>query len=252
MQQVPKQKGNYGIDAPIVVRNLSLMGIGFLMIGVAAFFVFPARLQWLGITMGVVFLLTCLIGTVEALYMVWSSKVGKFRERERLLDLVAPRGDEKVLDVGCGRGLVLNAAARRLTTGKAVGVDIWNKQDQSGNDPEVTRANARIEGVADRVEIISGDARNMPFTDNDFDVVVSSLAIHNIKNSVDRSRALGEIMRVLKPGGRFAILDFQHVGEYAEVFVKLGALDVRVVGPHWLIFPPVRIVTGSKPGEREG
>ncbi|MDR0267788.1 class I SAM-dependent methyltransferase [Paenibacillus sp.] len=252
MQQSPHQKANYGIDAPNVVRILSLMGLGFLIIGVTALFVFPAPLQWLGITIGIIFLVTFLIVAVEALYMVWSSKVGKLRERERLLDLVALRGDERVLDVGCGRGLVLNAAARRLTTGKAVGVDIWNKQDQSGNNPEVTRENARTEGVEDRIEIVNGDARDMPFADSDFDVVVSCLTIHNINDSGERNRALGEIMRVLKPGGRFAILDIRHVRQYAGAFEKLGALEVRVVGPHWLIFPPVRIVTGRKPGKREG
>ncbi|MCL6627039.1 MAG: class I SAM-dependent methyltransferase [Alicyclobacillus shizuokensis] len=240
------RQADYGIDAPTVVRNLSLMGVGFLCLGIAAFFIFPARLRWLGVTIGCVLLASFLVGTAEALYMLWSSKIGKFRERERLLDLVALGGDEKVLDVGCGRGLVLNAAARRLTTGKAVGVDIWNQRDQSGNHPDATRANARAEGVAERVEIVDGDARNLPVADCDFDVVVSSLAIHNIRGSERRQRALREILRVLKPDGRFAILDFQHVREYAETLERLGACEVRIVGPHWLVFPPVRIVTGRK------
>src|SRR5215208_5553655 len=53
------------------------------------------------------------------------SKVGKYRECERLLDSIPWRGDEIVLDVGCGRGLLLVGAAKRLRTGRAVGVDIW-------------------------------------------------------------------------------------------------------------------------------
>ncbi|MCJ8014594.1 class I SAM-dependent methyltransferase [Paenibacillus sp. KQZ6P-2] len=246
MDQLKKQRVNYGIDAPVVVRNILLIGAGFLLLGIAAFFIFPRQLQWMGIVIGLICLFSFLVVSAEALYMIWSSKVGKFRERERLLDLVALRGDEKVLDVGCGRGLVLNAAAHRLTTGKAVGIDIWNKQDQSGNNPEVTRRNSLIEGVAERVEIVNGDARSMPFVDNEFDVVVSSLAIHNIPSSDDRYRAISEVMRVLKTGGRFAILDFQHTRDYAEAFKTLGAVHVRIVGPHWLIFPPVRIVTGRK------
>ncbi|USG64372.1 class I SAM-dependent methyltransferase [Brevibacillus ruminantium] len=252
MKQRKKRRGNYGIDAPIVVRNLSLIGAGLLLLGAGAIVTFSGRLQWLGKVVGLVCLISFLILAAEVLYMIWSSKVGKFRERERLLDLVAIRGDEKVLDVGCGRGLVLNAAARRLTTGRAVGVDIWNKQDQSGNDPDATRRNAVIEGVAERVEIVDGDARNMPFADNEFDVVVSSLAIHNIPGSEERFRAITEMMRVLKPGGRFAVLDFQHVREYADAFEQLGAADVRIIGPHWLMFPPVRIVTGRKETERNG
>ena len=246
MEQIQNRRGDYGIDAPNVVRNLLLIGAGSLVLGVTAFFIFSGRLQWLGITIGIFSLFSFLVVIAEALYMIWSSKAGKFYMRERLFELVVLRGHEKVLDVGCGRGLLLNGAARRLTSGKAIGIDIWNKQDQSGNDPNVTRANAQIEGVAERVEIIDGDARNMPFADNDFDVVVSSLAIHNIPGSEERFRAIREIMRVLKPGGRFAILDFQHVQEYAEEFGRLGALDVRIVGPYWLMFPPVRIVTGRK------
>ncbi|GGD47563.1 class I SAM-dependent methyltransferase [Paenibacillus nasutitermitis] len=246
MDQLKKRQGNYGIDAPIVVRNLSLIGVGFLLLGVTAIFIFPRQLQWLGIAIGVVCVISFLVVAAEALYMIWSSKIGKLRERERLLDLVMLRGDEKVLDIGCGRGLVLNAAAHKLTTGKAVGIDIWNKQDQSGNDPDATRRNSLIEGVAERVEIVNGDARSMPFADNEFDVVVSSLAIHNIPSSEERYRALSEIMRVLKTGGRFAVLDFQFIREYGQVFERLGAVHVRIVGQHWLIFPPVRIVTGWK------
>lgn len=249
MKQSLTGRGDYGIDAPIVVRNLLLMGAMFLLIGVTLFFIFPERLKWLGVMIGSVFLFSFLVVTAEALYMVWSSKVGKFRMREKLLDLVAMRGDERVLDVGCGRGLVLNAAAQRLSTGKAIGIDIWNTRDQSGNHPEATIANARTEGVAERVEIVDGDVRRMPFEDNDFNIVVSSLTIHNIPNADDRLQALSEIMRVLKPGGRFAILDFQHVREYADMFNQLGAHDVQIVGPYWLMFPPVRIAIGRKAKE---
>ena len=52
------------------------------------------------------------------------------------------RGDEAVLDMGCGRGAVLTAVARKLTTGRVIGIDIWNTMDQSGNAREVTLRNA--------------------------------------------------------------------------------------------------------------
>jgi cyclopropane fatty-acyl-phospholipid synthase-like methyltransferase len=67
--------------------------------------------------------------------MIWDSKVGKLWARDRLLDGLELRGDETVLDVGCGRGLLLIGAAKRLTTGKAPGVDIWQAEDLSGNLP---------------------------------------------------------------------------------------------------------------------
>src|SRR5437773_1876385 len=112
--------------------------------------------------------------------MVYGSKVRKVHLREKLLDSLALRGDEILLDAGCGRGLLLTAAARRLPRGKAVGIDLWRTVDQSGNDPERTLGNARAEGVADRIEIKTGDLRALPFADDSVDVVVSSWALHNI------------------------------------------------------------------------
>src|SRR5262249_56592558 len=101
-------------------------------------------------------------------------------ERERLMALIPWRGDEAVLDVGCGRGLLLIGAAQRLTTGTAVGVDLWSKDDLLDNRPEATRENAALEGVADPVEVKDRDARDLPFADNTFDVIVSPAAPHNI------------------------------------------------------------------------
>jgi ubiquinone/menaquinone biosynthesis C-methylase UbiE len=223
------------------------LAAGLLLLGCAAIVWVPKEWLWLGRSLGIFWLLSAAVPAFEAVYMVWSSRVGKLREREKLLDLVALQGDENVLDVGCGRGLVLNAAARRLAAGKAVGVDIWNEADQSGNHPAATRANATLEGVSERVEIVDGKAQSLPFADGDFDVVLSSLAIHNISSRQERMLAIGEMMRVLKSGGRFAVLDFRYVREYEEQFRHLGADDVWVTRLHWQMFPPVRIVTGRKP-----
>ena len=78
---------------------------------------------------------------------------GKFVVWAQLLDTLGLRGDERILDLGCGRGAVLLMAAERLTTGRAVGVDLWQRADQSGNGEAATRRNAVAEGVADRVEL---------------------------------------------------------------------------------------------------
>src|SRR5439155_9251689 len=121
--------------------------------GVAAFLVALGTPHPLGIPLAEILLLTGLNCLANAGGMLWYSKAGKLRGRERLLDLVPWRGDETVLDVGCGRGLLLVGAARRLTTGRAVGVDLWRGVDLSGNRPEAPLENARLEGVEGRVDV---------------------------------------------------------------------------------------------------
>ncbi len=155
-----------------------------------------------------------------AMWMIWTSKVGKLRERERLLDRIAWKGDERVLDVGCGRGLMLVGAAKRLSSGAATGVDIWQAEDLSGNTPEAPLENARREGVADRVAVKTADMRELPFPDASFDVVTSCAAIHNLYTQEDRAKAIREIARVLKPGGQALIDDIRHGREYVRAFAE--------------------------------
>ncbi|WP_324717360.1 class I SAM-dependent methyltransferase [Carboxydochorda subterranea] len=150
------------------------------------------------------------------------------------------------------------AVGRALLASFAIGVVegaymVWSskvgKLMESGNSPQATWANARAEGVAGRIQLVTGDVRRLPFRDEKFDAVVSSLVLHNLGGAEERRRALGQIMQALKPGGRFAILDFQHVKEYAKVLRELGALDVHVTGLRFLMFPPVRVVAGRKPAQ---
>lgn len=217
---------DYGLDAPGVVRNLFLAGAAGLLVWVTVVLglwsgtALGVDWRWAGLSCGVAF-------TATGLFMVWTSKVGKVRTRERLLDRIAWRGDEAVLDVGCGRGLMLVAAARRLKTGKAVGIDIWQEEDLAGNRPEATLENARREGVADRVEIKTADMRQIPFPDGSFDVIVSCAAIHNLYAAADRDQALREIARVLKPGGQVLIRDIRHGRQYAEVLARHGCTEIR-------------------------
>src|SRR5207247_7325499 len=91
---------------------------------------------------------------------------GKFMVWAELLDQLNLRGDERILDLGCGRGAVLLLAAQHLTTGRAVGVDLWRRVDQSGNSVEATRRNAIAEGVDDRVELHTANMMALPFEDD--------------------------------------------------------------------------------------
>jgi len=215
------ERAEYGVDAPTAVRNMLIvcaLGILSLITRVAGLWDRESPFALLGrplISAG----LAC---GAMACWMIWSSKFGKVRERETYLDLLAWRGDERVLDVGCGRGLFLIGAAKRLTTGRAIGIDVWQAEDLSGNKPEATLDNARIEGVAERVEVQTADARKLPFDDDSFDVVLSSAALHNIYDAGERQTAVREIARVLKVGGRVLIDDVRHLSQYAQTLREAG------------------------------
>jgi ubiquinone/menaquinone biosynthesis C-methylase UbiE len=228
------ERANYGIDAPTVVRNL-LVGGGTLLVIVA---LIPGARPLVGAGLGMTF---------GGLLMLWASKVGKIRVAKRAVARLGLGGAEQVLDVGCGHGLMLITAAKQLSTGRAVGVDIWSQRDQASNRPEATLRNAELEGVRDRVEVHNGDARELPFGTASFDVVVSSLAIHNISNRAGRELAVREIARVLKPGGRVAIIDIVRTGEYARVLRALGFRDMRHGMPNFMWGAPMRLLTATRP-----
>ncbi|MHA6621958.1 class I SAM-dependent methyltransferase [Pseudonocardia sp. DLS-67] len=155
---------------------------------------------------------------------------GKLRVWERELDRARLEGDEQLLDLGCGRGAVLIAAAKRLPSGHAVGVDLWSR-DQSGNGPEATLVNAAAAGVADRVEVRTADMTALPFADDSFDVVTSALAIHNIPSLAARYRAVDEAMRVLRPGGQLLVADISAMARKYAAHIGHGAL--RPLGPEY-------------------
>jgi arsenite methyltransferase len=244
------KRADYGIDAPgvqlrflIVGTSCVVAGVVLILVGRARHVGFARSLASPLVSMGATFVLTAGV-------MFWGSKVGKLRLRDRVIDQLDLRGGERVLDVGCGHGLMLVAAAKRLTTGRAVGVDIWQREDQAGNSPEATMANARAEGVADRVELLDGDARRLPFEDASFDAAVSSWALHNIYEAAGRAQAVREIARVLKPGGRLAVIDIRHAADYARALKECGMADVRLHAPNFIFLIPSRLVTAAKPAAR--
>jgi arsenite methyltransferase len=237
---VANERLDYGIDAPDYLRLSAILAVasvaGAVLLGATGFVAFSLIVGVIGAWW-----------TFCAAVMIVASKFGKFRVRDTLVSRIAWRGDERVLDVGCGHGLLLVAAAKRLTTGRAIGIDIWSQVDQGDNHPENTARNARIEGVADRVEIRDGDARKLDFPDDSFDIVVSSLALHNIPEKSEREQAIREIIRVLKPGGQVAIYDIKRISEYQQIFLASGMEQVQVSGRSYWFLVPAFILTAIKP-----
>jgi arsenite methyltransferase len=143
-----RQTPDYGLDGGRAVRAMFVVGVaaaigGFLVTKHTGF-------AWTLEIVGPGLL-------ILAILMFVSSRFGKLRARDRILARLNLRGDEAVLDVGCGHGLLLIAAAKLLPRGHAVGIDLWSQWQQSDNSREATLQNAALEGVADRVCVHDGD-----------------------------------------------------------------------------------------------
>jgi SAM-dependent methyltransferase len=239
---------DYGLDAPAVVRNLCLAGIACLAVALlikagvlsGAITFSNVRIIYTPAACGAGFSLLA-----TGLWMLWSGKIGKTRDRDRVLDLHSWRGDERVLDLGCGRGLMLIGCAQRLRTGLAVGVDKWQTEDLAGNRPGAPLDNARLERVAGRVRTTTGDMRALPFQNAAFDLIVSRAAIHNVYDANERETAVREIVRVLKPGSEALLEDIRHGPQYAAILREAGCAEVRELYPALLSLAWAALTFGS-------
>jgi SAM-dependent methyltransferase len=237
---------DYGLDAPRIVRSMFSRAAWIIAIALVLYVVNHSEYPGPAARMcGVLALIGLAFLTVGAV-MVWFSRVAKLQLRDQMLDALALRGDERVLDVGCGRGLLAIGAAKRLKNGKVVGIDVWNPFDLSGNTPDAAKANVKLEGVADKVRIENGDAQKLVYPDNHYDVVVSNLVLHNIPEQDGRAQAVREMFRVLKPGGKLAIFDIFRTGEYADVLRSSGAKDVELSKTSFLWCVPGRSLSARK------
>src|SRR5438067_392019 len=238
----PRRRGSYGIDAPYAFGAIAVMAVVCLAMAVIAATDSGTVRPFLPVLVLLTIVTFVFHTTLRGKFIVWGE----------LLDRLGLRGDERILDLGCGRGAVLLMAAQHLTTGRAVGVDLWRSVDQSGNSPEATRRNAVAEGVADRVELHTADMTALPFDDDSFDVVVSSLAIHNIGGRAGREKAVDEAARVLRPGGRLLIADIRGTRQHEARLAKIGMRDVTCRRLGWRFWwggpwAATHLVTTTKP-----
>jgi ubiquinone/menaquinone biosynthesis C-methylase UbiE len=131
---------------------------------------------------------------------------GQVRQlRQRTTDLACLQLGDAVLDVGCGTGTLAMEVARRVgRAGRVAGIDPGTEQ--------IARARAKAARRNAPIEFQIGVIEQLPFPDQTFDVVFSTLMMHHLPAPLKR-QGLAEIARVLKPGGRLVIADFKRKQE---------------------------------------
>lgn len=136
-------------------------------------------------------------------------------ERKFVVDLLKLKKEETLLDVGCGTGTLVIIAKETSPEAEITGIDI---------DERVLRiAREKILKKRLEIKIIESNAEKLPFKNNSFDAIVSSLVFHHLPKEV-KIAALGEIYRVLKSGGRFLLADFGDKGWVVGLWYFLSHL----------------------------
>jgi ubiquinone/menaquinone biosynthesis C-methylase UbiE len=141
---------------------------------------------------------------------------GKLRElRQMTVSLARIQRGEQVLDVGCGTGTLAIAVQQHVgAAGHVFGVDPGTQQ--------IARARSKAARRGLSIDFQTGVIEQLPFPDQMFDVVLSTIMMHHVPAGLKR-QALAEIARVLKPGGRLVIADFKRPQERQGQGVRFHA-----------------------------
>ena len=122
--------------------------------------------------------------------------------KDAMMDWLAPRAGQRLLDVAGGTGDIAFRFLKRAGQSKATVLDLTAEMLEAG------KKRADADRMSDQLEWVVGDAMALPFNDNSFDVYTISFGIRNVTRPQE---ALNEAFRVLRPGGRLLVLEFSQI-----------------------------------------
>ena len=182
--------------------------------------------------------LLCMIGTAYFLLAqrLFAAEGGDIQNKilDELINRITWSGAGEALDIGCGSGALSIRIAKKYPRSRVTGIDYWG----SGWSycKEQCEKNASIEGVENRLSFRQASASALPFEDESFNLVVSNLTFHEVKDSASKLDVVKEALRVLKTGGEFVFQDLFRLRKYygatedlIATIQEMGVQDVHSV-----------------------
>ena len=190
----------------------------------------------------------------------WVMREGRFKNR--LIHQADVRPGMRVLDLGCGTGTLAIMVKRRQPTAEIVGLD---------PDPEMLdRARSKADRAGVEIKFDQGFASDLPYLDRSFDRVLSSMMTHHLTPDM-KQQAFTEVLRVLRPGGQFHIVDFgparnptmrvmatimrrleqtedNFAGRLPGILIEAGFHEVREAGAMATALGPLMFLRAKRPG----
>ncbi|HDR7533203.1 TPA: class I SAM-dependent methyltransferase [Bacillus cereus] len=160
--------------------------------------------------------------------------------QSRIHDLMVKKvnwnGKGKILDIGTGSGSLIIKLAIAFPESILTGIDYWGENWEYSQGQ--CQQNAEIEGVSDRIDFRKASAAELPLQDDEFDIVVSCLTFHEVRDTRSKTEVIKEALRVLKPGGEFIFLDLfmdeKIFGDTEELLDELKKLDISKLNSYKL------------------
>ena len=196
------------------IRKKNLLILGLFTLGVGALIIIPLGSLY-RLIMALIFLII-LISFLFPLYsyVMFSQKGGRFQEKvyNLIIQNLGTTVKGRILDIGSGNGVLAVKLAQQQGEVEIIGIDYWGKNWEYSKS--VCEKNAQIGKVENRVHFQKGDAAALDFANDTFDGAISNLTFHEVQSVADKREVIREALRVVKPGGRFAFVDYFYDAKY--------------------------------------